>query len=187
LLASCTMTDSAIAVWTDLSTRYPIEASISARAAIQAGELLANEKQYDRARDMLERVIAAHPKDMLGGGATVTIGEAYLAESNWTQALQTLTAARHDFTLAPESQGRAFFGLAKANEALSKKAEAIRDLRAMLEVRGLPETQRANAETLLRQLAPAAKQKLSKPAKANAKPNATKKPVKKAAKKGGAK
>ena len=169
MLTDRTMTDSAIAVLNDLSTRYPIEASISARAAIHAGELLTGKRQYEQARATLQRIIAAHPKDLLGGAAEVRIGETYRDEENWSQAAEAFANARRNFTLAPESEARALIGLAEASAKTGKKADAVRDLRQVLQIRGLGEGQRTSADSLLHQLAPPLKTKPSKAKKGGAK------------------
>ncbi len=182
-LASSHNTDSAIAVLTALSTRYPIEASISARGAISAGELLTARHENDSARSLFERVIAAHPADEWGGRAEVATGKAYLGESNWQAALSAFEAARHTPHPSPELEGQTLFGLAHTEAHLGRKAEAIRDLRLLLSVRGAPAGIRAPAESLLHELQP--------PKKAAATPaappkHAMKKTLKKpATKKGG--
>src|SRR5438045_3455590 len=75
--------DSALAIFHALSTRYPIEASISSRGAIRAGELLAGRGQTDSARAEYNRVTAVHPKDAIGGAAMVRIGESYNIDKSY--------------------------------------------------------------------------------------------------------
>ncbi len=164
MLADEKKTDSAIVILDSLSARYPIEASIAARGAIRAGELFAFEHQYDSARSNYARVIAAHPKDELGGDASVHTGETYLAQAQWRMAANTFETAGHEFPLSPEANGRRLFGLAQANIHLGRKQEAIRDLRILLATRGVPWHERSSAESLLKKLQPPAK-KTTHPAK----------------------
>jgi TolA-binding protein len=154
MLAEEKKTDSAIRVLITLSTRYPIEASVSARGVLRAGELLEAEQKHDSARDVYARVIAAHTKDIYGGAAEVRVGETYLAESNWSAAANAFASAKRGFQLSAESEGQSWFGLAQANVHLGKNAEAIRDLRTMLALRGVTAEQRASAESLLTTLQP---------------------------------
>lgn len=146
--------DSAIQVFELLSTRYPIEASIAARGAIHAGELLESVQRHDSARNIYARVIAAHSKDEFGGAAQVQTAETYLAQANWSVAAAAFETAKHDFHLTPESDGESLFGLARANVHLGKKAEAIRDLHSLLAMHGVPGEVRASAESLLTTLQP---------------------------------
>ena len=162
-LAEERRTDSAIWVWTWLSTRYPIEASIAASGAIRAGELLESDQKQDSARSIYARVITAHPKDEFGGAAETQTGETYLAQANWREAATAFETARRVFHLTPESDGQSLFGLARANVHLGRKAEAIRDLHLMLSLRGVPAEERISAESLLRQLQPPAKKAKASP------------------------
>ena len=154
LLADAKRTDSAVTAFVDLSTRYPIEASISARGALRAGELLASKGRYNEARYQFERIIKAHPSDVWGGAAQVRIGEGYLASEDAKQAASTFTAARENWTLSGDASSRALYGLARSNARLGRKAEAIRNLHALLEMRGLTEEMKDNANALLTELQP---------------------------------
>ncbi|HEY3874284.1 MAG TPA: tetratricopeptide repeat protein, partial [Candidatus Kapabacteria bacterium] len=162
MLADRRRNDSAIAVLLDLSNRYPIEASISARGAIKAGELLAADEQFDSARRVFRSVMDSHSKDVFGGTAAVQSAGTYLMESNWAKAASDLTTAKRDFPLTMQSEGICLFGLARANVHLGKKAEAIRDLHAMLALRGTLASERSSALTLLDTLQPPQKQKAKK-------------------------
>jgi TolA-binding protein len=159
MLAEKKRTDSAIHILLDLSQRYPIQASICARAAIRAGELLAEQRKDDSARAVFAAVIAAHTQDALGGEATFHIGETYFAQGSWTKAATEFNAARQDFTLSPELDRRSLFELVRAEVHLERKAEAIRNLREFLDLRPLPEHEREAARTMLDSLLPPPKKK----------------------------
>jgi TolA-binding protein len=154
--------DSAVHLLLDLSKRYPIQASIAARGAIRAGELLTSERRDDSARAVFAAVIAARPKDALGGAAMTQTGESYLTQSNWSKAASAFGEAIHEYPLAPESEHLSLFGLARADIHLAKKADAIRNLHTLLSMDGLPEPERASAKSLLDTLLPPAKKKLKK-------------------------
>ena len=153
--------DSAVSVFLSISSRYPMEASISARGAIRAGELIAAHDP-DSARSIFRSVIAFHSKDALGGAASVQIGETYLGESDWSKAAQEFTNARREFPLSVESEGTLLFGLARAGVHLGKKAEAIRILHELLGLHGALPGDRSSATTLLDELQPKAKPKAKK-------------------------
>ncbi len=162
VLAEERHTDSAIHLFLDISNRYPIQASIAARGAIRAGELLASERRDDSAREIFAAVIAAHPKDALGGAAMLQTGETYLTQSNWSKAASAFAEAIHEFPIALESDERSLLGLARADIHLAKKADAIRNLHDLLAMRGVPEQERTSAKSLLDMLQPPVKKKQKK-------------------------
>ncbi len=162
MLAEQKKTDSAIDLFEQLATRYPIEASISARGLIRAGDILLAAHKMDRARSEYNKVVAAHPKDALGGAAMVRIGESYLVDGNANAAATSFTSAQKDFSLAVESDARALLGLARANVSRGKKADAVRDLHTLLSLRGAPSDVRGTAESMLLTLQPAPKVKTKK-------------------------
>ncbi len=159
MLAERKKIEPAIRIFEDLSVWYPIEASISARGAMRAGELLAEERKTDSARAVFAAVIAAHPKDNVGGEATFRTGESYFDEGIWSKAVEVLIVARRDFPLTPEWKQRSLFEIARADVHLERKAEAIRDLHELLEMRSLPEHERESARSLLDTLQPPVKKK----------------------------
>jgi TolA-binding protein len=159
VLAERKKLEPAIRVFTDLSLRYPIEASISARGAMRAGELLTEERKMDSARTVFATVIAAHPKDNVGGEATFRTGESYFDQGVWTKAVESLIVARRDFSLSTEWKQRSLFEIARANIHLERKSEAIRNLHELLEMRSLPEHEREAARSLLNTLQPPVKKK----------------------------
>lgn len=162
MLAEKKKSDSAIHVLLVLSTIYPIEASISARGALRAGELLDAQRDRDSARSVFATVMNSHHSDALGGEAAFRIGDSYYVAGSWTKAVEALGKARRDFQLSPELDRRALFDLARANVHLARKAEAIRELRELLATHPLPEYERENAKSLLDTLLPPAKRKHKK-------------------------
>src|ERR1700690_3973732 len=100
-------TDSAIAVYSTIAAKYPIEASIVAKAEIRAGELLATKRKWEESRSTYSKVIAAHQKDVFGGAAMVRLGEDYLREAKWDSASRTFSDAQDNFSLSSESKPRA--------------------------------------------------------------------------------
>jgi TolA-binding protein len=162
MLALRKKNDSAVHIFSDLSFRYPIEASISARGAMRAGELLAGERKDDSARTIFARVISAHPQDVLGGEATFRTGETYVAQGNWSKAAEAMVAGRRNFPLSADLKQRSLFELARAEVHLSKKAEAIRNLHELLAMRSLPEYEREAARSLLDTLESPVKKKHKK-------------------------
>jgi TolA-binding protein len=121
--------------------------------------LLAEQRKDDSARAVFASVIAAHPKDALGGEATFHTGETYFAQGSWTKASTEFNAARQDFTLSPELDRRSLFEMVRAEVHLERKAEAIRNLREFLDLRPLPEHEREAARTMLDSLLPPPKKK----------------------------
>ncbi len=154
MLADEKKTDSAIAVLLDLSTRYPIEASMSAQGAIRAGDLLAVSGKPDSARSVYSRVTVAHPSDEWGSAAQIGVGETYEAQGDWRAAADAFELARRVSRLPAELEGRSLLGLARSNVHIGRKAEAIRDLHLLLSLRGVPEAYRGAAESLLASLQP---------------------------------
>ncbi len=154
--------DSAEHMFLALSVRYPIEASIGARGALRAGELLEAERKPDSALAVFAHVIATHPTDGLGGEAMFHNGEIEFEHGAWMNAIETLTAARENFPLSPELDQRSLFAIARAEVHLARKLEAVRSLRKLLEIRSLPEHERESAKSLLDTLLPPAKKKHKK-------------------------
>ncbi len=162
MLAERRRNDSAIQVLLDMSHRYPMEASISARGAIRAGELLASTQKFDSARSVFRSIMDVHSKDILGGAAAVQSGETYRTESDWSNAVTVLANAKHDFPLTPETDGSRLLGLARADIHLGKKAEAIRNLHQLLSIHGILASERSSASALLDELQPPVKKKSKK-------------------------
>jgi len=162
MLAEQKKTDSAISVLTELAMRYPIEASLPARAAIRASELLIATNHAKEGRDLLQRVIVAHNKDLLAGAAAVRIGESYVDIQSWKSAATTLVAAKQNYSLTAESDARRLLALARAYVGLEKKADAIRQLHTLAELRGAPSDIRSTGSALLTELQPAPKAKAKK-------------------------
>jgi hypothetical protein len=151
--------DSAIFVFLSLPDRYPIEASLPARGVMRAAELLAADSRSDNAREQLQRVISAHGRDALAGAAAVRIGESYIGGRSWTQAASALIEAKQRYSLTTESESRRLLALARADVGLGKKAEAIRQLRTLAELRGAPADIQSTGNALLIELQPPVKQK----------------------------
>jgi TolA-binding protein len=162
MLAEQKKNDSAIAAFTSLSNRYPLEASLPSRAAMRAADLLAASGRSEEAIDQLHRVISAHGKDVLAGAAAVRIGELYLATKTWSQAASALVNAKQQYSLSAELEARRLLVLARANVGLGKKADAIRQLHALEELRGAPADIRSAGGALLTELQPPVKQKTKK-------------------------
>jgi TolA-binding protein len=146
--------DSAKTIFHALSTRYPIEASISSRGAIRAGELLASRGETDSARAEYNRVTAVHPKDAIGGAAIVRIGESYNIDKSYKLSIPVLENARKTYPLSNESEARRLFALAEAQVATGKNAAAAQLLRELVKSPGITVHQRTTAVAILAQITP---------------------------------
>ncbi len=162
MLSETKRIDSAITIYVDLSTHYPLEATISTRGALRAGELLESKGRHKEARTQFDRIALAHPTDVWGGAAKVRAGESFLAQGEERHAADAFDSARENWSLSTDAAIRALYGLARANARLGKKADAIRNLRELLEMRGLSAESRDNATSLLLELQPRKQKKHSK-------------------------
>jgi TolA-binding protein len=154
MLADEKKVDSAIEIFRALSTRYPIEASISARGAIRAGELLAARGETDSARMEYNRVTAVHPKDAIGGAAMVRIGESYNIDKNYKQSMSILENVKKAYPLSNESEARRLLALAEAQIATGKNVQAALILRELVRSPGITAHQRTTAVAILAQITP---------------------------------
>lgn len=154
MLVETERSDSAIIVLRDLSRRYPIEASLPGRGAIRAAELLHAANRDAEASDELNRVIAAHPKDAVGGSAVVRSAAFHLDRREWSPAVKDAVTARRDFTLGAESEARRLFVLGVAHSHLGQKADALKELRSAAASRYLSAADRETAQSLIAELTP---------------------------------
>jgi TolA-binding protein len=154
MLAEDKKVDSAIAIFRALSTRYPIEASVSARGAIRAGELLAARGETDAARTEYNRVAEAHPKDAVGGAAIVRIGESYNIDKNYKLSIPLLEDIKKTHPISNESEARRLLALAEAQIATGKNTAAALILRELVRSQGITAHQRTTAVAILAQITP---------------------------------
>jgi TolA-binding protein len=170
--------DSAIAAFRDLSVRYPIEASLPARAAIREAELLSDLNQDEQAMSELRRVIAAHPKDVYGGAATVRIAMIHADNQAWPSAADVAVQARRDFALGAESEAKRLFILGIAHSHLGRKSDALKELRSAVAIKSLSPADRETANRLIAELTPRKQSPKVTPKKTSPKPAAKKKGAK---------
>jgi TolA-binding protein len=181
--------DSAISILRDISDRYTVQTSAGARAQMRVATLIAG-PQPTEARALLNAVANARLRDAVGGSAVVQLGELELNAGKYANALQEFARAKKDYTLGVDAETRRLFGVARAQEALGRKADAAYALRVLLGTKGVNANDRARAQEWLSRIAPRRSKAAASPKPSSKKPAtktpSTKKPAAKApAKKGG--
>lgn len=154
MLAEQNRPDSAILLLRDLSTRYPIQVSLPARAAIRSAELLHAAKRDAEAFTELDRVTTAHAGDALGGAAMVRLATLRLDNEQWSKAAEAAVAARRDYSVGAESEAKRTFALGVAHFHLGRKSEALAELRRAVGLKTLSIADRETANRLIAELTP---------------------------------
>ncbi|HYM21451.1 MAG TPA: tetratricopeptide repeat protein [Candidatus Kapabacteria bacterium] len=154
--------DSANAVFDELTKRYFIETSIGAKAEMQVVAALLANGERSKAIARLERISAAHTDDNIGASATLDLADQYFQAGSIKKAFDTYEHLRDVYDLGPDELGRAYLGSAHSMLRLAEKKKAVALLHMMRTVRGISVARRAQAEQLLATLLPAKKKRSRK-------------------------
>jgi tetratricopeptide (TPR) repeat protein len=149
-----TLPDSALKVYSDLTSRYLIETSAGTNAQLEVVDMLLESNRTSEAVSRLEVIATARKGERAGGEARLKLASLYRRQSQWKKALAEYDKARKENTITNDQLGRSLAGSAQMHYALGDKRSARIVAQELLAKGGLPRQYRLQAEQLIDKISP---------------------------------
>ncbi len=149
-----TLPDSAIKIYSDLTSRYLIETSAGTNAQLEVVEILLENDRTSEAVSRLETIATARKGERAGGEARLKLASMHRKQGQWKKALTEYDKARKENTITNDQLGRSLAGSAEMHYALGDKRSTRIVAQELLAKRGLSRQYRLQAEQLIEKISP---------------------------------